>query len=108
MARILIVEDEASLLRVLLTYLTEIEQHEAVGVSTADDARDAAQLGPWDMVVTDRMLPEGEDGERLRSAFPGTRFLTMTGVDQWEADVRKPFSLEEIGAVIRARLAVAP
>ena len=104
MARILIVEDEESLLRLLLAYLGEIERHDVAGVATADDARDAARLGPWDMVLVDRLLPNGEDGMHLRAHFPGTRFLMMTGVPDLEAHIRKPFTLQEIGQMIRARL----
>jgi two-component system OmpR family response regulator len=104
MARILVVEDNESLLRLLCEYLRMVS-HDPVPVETAAQARDAAKGGPWDLVIADRLLPDGEDGQDLLPLFPGTPVLTISG--ERPADLKKPFSLAELGAAIHQKLAEA-
>lgn len=105
MARVLIVEDDESLGRVLAEFLRYV-QHEPVTARSLAEAR-AILAAPdrWDVVVADRMLPDG-DGYTLGELCPRTTaFLTMTGQEHWVADLKKPFTLIELGAAIHRKLA---
>ncbi len=114
-ARILVVEDEATLRRLVHRALTS-RGHQIV---TAHDGPEALQLGladPPDLVVTDVILP-GLDGpaltERLREDHPSLPVLLTSGyapedmAGQVEEDERtmflpKPFTLDQLlGAVDR-------
>ena len=113
--RILIVEDEAELADFVVRGLREegfLVEHLADG----EAARDALQVGDWDLVVLDWWLP-GEDGlsvlKRFRQAGGTTPVLFLTARDSVADRVRgldsgaddylcKPFAFDELLARVRA------
>ncbi|MCM3762823.1 response regulator transcription factor [Alkalihalobacillus oceani] len=118
-ARILIVEDEANIARVL-----ELElEHEGYETAVARDGEAAlAQLekSSWSLVLLDVMLPVISGMEvmrRMRAGGDQTPVILLTarntvvdkvmGLDQGANDyVTKPFDIEELLARIRASLRV--
>ena len=115
-ARILVVEDDDSLGRVLIDSL-ERDGYEAQLVPDGANALEAALDGAHDLIILDLMLP-GVDGyeicRRLREAGRGVPILMLTargreedrvrGLDLGDDYVVKPFSLKELMARVRARL----
>ncbi len=115
--RILVVEDEPELADFVVRGLRE----EGFAVEHAPDgerARDALQVGPWDLVVLDWWLP-GEDGlavlRRYRGAGGAAPVLFLTARDAVADRVRgldggaddylsKPFAFDEFLARVRALL----
>ena len=113
--RILIVEDDAQILRVL-----ELElKHEGYEVETARDGLAGLEraLKEPDLVVLDLMLPKLDGMEvcariRAKSAVPIIMLTAkdripdrVAGLDAGADDyIAKPFSIEELLARIRARL----
>jgi len=112
--RILVVEDEADLLRAVAQYLTE-QGHAVDTAAQGDDGLRKALAQEYDAMVLDLMLP-GLDGwtllRRLR-AERHTPVLILTAQDAVDDRVRgldggaddylvKPFSLAELAARIRA------
>lgn len=81
MARILVVDDEDSLRRLLKAVL-ERAGHE---VTTASDGVEAVRLvdaGPFDLVVTDLIMPEMEGIatiQQLRRLAPDMKIIAMSG-----------------------------
>ena len=81
MARILVVDDEDSLRRLLKAVL-ERAGHE---VTTAGDGFEAVRLvdaEPFDLVVTDLIMPEMEGIatiQQLRRLAPDTKIIAMSG-----------------------------
>ena len=59
MARILIVDDEPSMRRVLVTMLKR-EQHEFVEAGGVQEARAALAADSFDVLLIDQKLPDGE------------------------------------------------
>lgn len=116
-ARILIVEDDAVTARELAALLSGggfVSEHQA----TLDAALNRAAGQHFDVIVLDRMLPDG-DGisamDRLRAACPGAMILVVSalgkassrieGLDKGADDyLAKPFEPEELTARIRALL----
>jgi response regulator RpfG family c-di-GMP phosphodiesterase len=116
--RILVIDDEPNICRLLQRYLSRL----GYDVQTAGSAADALELlvkGRYDLVLTDLRLP-GPSGLDLlvevRSRSPGTRTILMSahadvyaaaaaierGVDQL---IVKPFELEDLRARIGDSLA---
>ena len=60
MARILLAEDDASL-RGFLTRALERAGHQVIDCENGDDAIDALEHGPYDLLLTDIVMP-GEIG----------------------------------------------
>ncbi|SDJ24789.1 response regulator transcription factor [Salimicrobium halophilum] len=117
MTRILIIEDEQKIARVLELELT----HEGYEVSKAYDGLEGLRLyreQEWDLILLDIMLPEmsGRDVlRRIRSGDEETPVIMLTamgevkdkveGLDLGANDyVTKPFDMEELFARIRANL----
>ena len=118
--RVLVVDDEAQITRVLRTALSA----QGYDVRTANDAEDAMLLfeeWPPDLVVTDLMMP-GISGVELcrRVRTKGSTPIIVLSVRDQErskiealdagADdyVTKPFSIQELLARVRAHLRRAP
>ncbi|MFB1050991.1 response regulator transcription factor [Paraliobacillus sp. JSM ZJ581] len=117
MARILIVEDETSIARVLALEL-EHEGYQVVTSETGDEGLMRAESESWDLLLLDVMLPERSGMDilrRLRSGGDLTPVIMLTardavldkvsGLDQGANDyVTKPFDMEELLARVRACL----
>ncbi|HSP22757.1 MAG TPA: response regulator transcription factor [Planococcus sp. (in: firmicutes)] len=115
--RILIVEDEKSIARVLELELT-FEGYETGVSHTGTDGLIKFREKPWDLVLLDLMLPEihGLDVlKRIRASDPTIPVILLTakndvkdkvaGLDLGANDyVTKPFEIEEVLARIRACL----
>ena len=81
MARILLAEDDASL-RGFLTRALERAGHSVVDCENGDDAIDALDQGPWDLLLTDIVMPGADGIEVARVAAarqPGIRIMFITG-----------------------------
>lgn len=113
--RILIVEDEKKIASFLIRGLSE-EGHSMVGTGDLAQARAALADGSFDLLLVDRMLPDG-DGlsliRELRRAGDRTPALCLTARDRLEERVEglyggaddylvKPFAFEELLARIAA------
>jgi DNA-binding NtrC family response regulator len=97
LGRILVVEDEPGLLRVMVRYLTRLG-YEAVAAACARDALDAFSADPagFVAVLADLTLPDMPGDElvgRLRKANPSLAVLLASG---------SPAALAEISAVFGA------
>lgn len=120
-ARVLIVEDEASIRRGLSDVLRFRGCHVGVAVDGAEGLAQALRE-PWDLIVLDIMLPE-LDGysvcERLRAAGREMPVLMLTAKGDEDDVVRgfeagandyviKPFSVRELSARLDALLRRSP
>ena len=119
--RVLVVEDETKLARLLARGLSE-EGHVADVAGRGEDALWMAQAAPYDAIVLDVMLP-GLDGfatcRELRANEVWTPVLFLTARDEVEDRVRgldtggddylvKPFSFAELLARLRALVRRTP
>lgn len=115
--KILIVEDEAKIARVLQLEL-EHEGYETNKVMDGLAALEAYRTASWDLILLDVMLP-GMSGmdllRRIRSDDPHTPVILLTAKDEVDDKVSgldlgandyitKPFQIEELLARIRAAL----
>ena len=81
MARILLAEDDGSL-RGFLTRALERAGHSVVDCENGDDAIDALEHGPYDLLLTDIVMPGADGIEVARIAAqrqPGLRIMFITG-----------------------------
>ncbi|WP_262422270.1 response regulator [Brevundimonas denitrificans] len=81
MARILLAEDDGSL-RGFLTPPLSGAGHEVTACENGDDAVDALEDGPWDLLLTDIVMPGADGIEVARIAAnrqPGLRIMFITG-----------------------------
>ena len=81
MARILLAEDDAAL-RGFLTRALERAGHEVVDCENGDEAIDALEGGPYDLLLTDIVMPGADGIEVARVAAtrqPGLRIMFITG-----------------------------
>ena len=116
-ARILVIEDDAAF-GAMLTEALAARGYEPVHVGSAEEGLARARTEPFDLVVTDVMLP-GMDGieglSRLKDACPQAEVIVMTGYAAREKALEavrlgaydffaKPFSLAEMEVVVRRAL----
>jgi DNA-binding response OmpR family regulator len=115
-AKILIVEDDQRLAKLLLQELT-FEGHDVVTVYTGTDALLQAEEGKFDLIVLDLNLPDIdgiEVAERLQNRIQAS-ILMLTARADIDSKVKglyagasdyltKPFSLQELVARIHVRL----
>jgi len=90
--RILVVEDEEPICRLLATVLTTLGHHPHV-VQTATEALRVFAAEPFDMVLTDMGLPDlsGEEVARtIAERAPGTPVVLLTGWADQIANEAKP------------------
>ena len=81
MAHILLAEDDHSL-RGFLTRALEKAGHTVVPCENGDDAVDALDRGPYDLLLTDLVMPGADGIEVARVAAqkqPGVRIMFITG-----------------------------
>lgn len=118
--RVLIIEDNEDLARLLYHQLRGLNFQPAIATDRAAALRAADEDGGFDIVLTDIILADGERGpivvEELRAAHPQMRPIFMTGFVPNDhgtlasaiADgkvLRKPFTLQELAAALRDELA---
>jgi signal transduction histidine kinase len=109
--RILLVEDETDLRHTLYDVLSTTHDVVAVDSATAALALLEEKIEPFDIVLTDLVMPRmsgRELGRRVRERWPTVRMLFMSGYDREhfvdgqpalarsEIVLRKPFTLEEL------------
>lgn len=113
--RILVIEDDAEAVEVLVQGLAELG-HETAVAGDAASGLALAVRGGFDVVVLDRMLPDG-DGlavlERLREGADGTPVVILSALDEIDQRVRglraggddyvtKPYAFDELLARVEA------
>jgi len=104
--RILVVDDER-VVRELLGQMLRDQGYEVTVAGSAHEARSLA--GPWDLLVTDVVMPE-TDGVKLARQIDSRHVLLISGYDQEalvNADsffLQKPFSRSELARTVRELL----
>lgn len=111
--RILIVEDEPSLLDLLSLYFTTKLGWEVVCAGSGAAALEAFEPGKFHMLLADVDLGDGPDGievaRQMRQQEPPLRVVIMSGEPKNEAKARnadlgtflsKPFDLPDLGTVL--------
>ena len=122
MSKILIVEDD-ELLNKMLVYNLQSESYGIVSVETVKEAMEVLKSQPFDLVLLDINLPDGngyEIAKTIRDKYSDTIVIFLTANDRESDEIRgyelgavdyitKPFSVEELLARIRVtqrRLAI--
>src|SRR5215472_3706699 len=114
MGRILIVDDEASMRRILASNL-RLDQHEIVEASGVEEARRRLADDVFDVVITDQRMPDGEGLSVLASTHEAdctVSVIVLTAVATIELAVEsmrqgafdfltKPFQPEVVRATVR-------
>jgi DNA-binding NtrC family response regulator len=121
MARILVIDDEDRIRRLLRTAL-EMEGHEVVEARQGDEGLELLRATPPDLVITDIIMP-GKDGMEvlmaLRREAPEMKVIAMSGGGQFGmteplqmaeplgafAALRKPFELDAMLETVKRALA---
>lgn len=116
--RILLVDDDKNLSRVIVEYLTEIRGHTVRAVASGEEALAALEHERPDIVLLDVMMP-GIGGmetlARMRALAPDMPVLMVTASDDAGLTrkalslgaagyVTKPFHLDDLEAVVRMHL----
>lgn len=96
--RILVVDDDPQV-RGLMEKVLEMQSYAVIGVGSVREA--FAQEGPWDLLLLDRILPNG-DGKRVAQHFAGTPTLYVSGAE--DADLQKPFTARDLWAKVAERI----
>lgn len=121
MARILVIDDEQSIRRLLRVAL-EREGHEVVEACEGDEALRLQQAAPAELVITDILMPNKDGIEvimALRREAPLLKIIAMSGGGVFKqteslemaeplgavATLRKPFTLEQMLGSVRRALA---
>jgi two-component system cell cycle sensor histidine kinase/response regulator CckA len=115
--RVLVVEDEEGARQAIRDLLVSIG-YEVVAVESAEDAEKLAQDRPFDVLLTDVMLP-GVDGQqlsrRLLRRWPSLKVILMSGYAKDDAVrvgvmtgavrfLQKPFGITTLAAAVRGAL----
>ena len=117
MSRILIVDDDRALLRLVTAFLTG-EKNEVTAVASGADASNLLQSQEYDLIVMDWDLPDAKGPDivnQFRAAGGNTPVIMLTGhssIDDKAAGLDagandymvKPFHLKELSARVRAVL----
>jgi two-component system OmpR family response regulator len=116
--RILLIEDEQDMARYLIKALRELE-YEVIHADEASTGLTLALSEPWDLLITDRMLPHDQDGleivKTVREAgrqFPVLILSALANLGERVRGLReggddyltKPFALPELTARVEALL----
>jgi two-component system, OmpR family, KDP operon response regulator KdpE len=118
MGRILIVDDEESLAK-LLAWVLRQEGHEVFVAANAGDGIKLGLMEPPDLLITDWMLKHsmhgGEVARCIRSVYSSTRTIVITGhpeivsnAQAWQewidVVIEKPFHMRHLFAAVRQLL----
>jgi CheY-like chemotaxis protein len=116
--RILVIDDDAVILDVLSEMLTDAG-YEVVAASNGNEGVRLYRERPFDLVVTDMIMPEKDGLEvvmELRRDFPDVKVLTLSGGGDYgygyssleaaralgaAATLRKPFEESQLLAAVR-------
>jgi len=121
MARILVIDDEDSIRRMLRIVL-EQSGHEVLEAGHGKEALRLQQISPADLVITDLLMPEQDGIEvimALRLEAPQLKVIAMSGGGRFKqtellrmagplgaiAILRKPFDLDAMLETVRKALA---
>ncbi len=114
MARVLVVEDEPNMRKVLAANLRQ-DAHELLEAATLKDALQAVYGNEFDVILLDKKLPDGDGAEVLKAvqiAEPSTAVVILSAYGTVELAVEamrngafdfltKPFSADNLRAVVR-------
>lgn len=120
-ARILVIDDE-ELARFTLREILEAAGHEVVEAANGNDGIRYQKAHPFDMVITDMIMPEKEGVEtvvKLKGKYPDLKIIAISGggrtrnldflqlAGEFGADIviTKPFSDEDLMKSVAACLA---
>ena len=112
MARILVVDDE-ELARFTIRDILETAGHEVAEAENGKEAIESQTAGPFDLIITDIIMPEKEGVEtiiELKRDYPDLKIIAISGggrtknldflqlADEFGADkiLAKPFSEDEL------------
>lgn len=118
--RILVIDDDRSA-RMLLERVLTRAGHQVLLVDTAGEGLEALRQGGFDLLVTDKNLPDVDGLELLRRARetnPGLQVILMTGFPTAETRshaqelgvhsyITKPFGVHDILGVCEAAIAAS-
>ncbi len=118
--RVLLVEDEATIGLILKESLDHLDiESEFVSISSTEEALQLAEMGPWDLVVTDCWM-KGITGleliKILRERTPETQAILISGYRSEELEraceglsihqcMAKPFPLADFNRAVKNALA---
>ena len=97
---ILVVDDDPQI-RNLMTDVLEMQSYVVEAVGSVREA--LAHRGQPDLLILDRVLKNG-DGKRVAKRFAGTPTLYISGYDDLEADLHKPFTMRDLTAAVVQRI----
>lgn len=120
MRRILLVDDDAALRKLLRFNLTKMG-YEVVEAANGNEALEIQKNDPAELVLTDLIMPEKEGLEtigELRKKYPGARIIAMSGGGRGSAAdylkvakmlgvdhvMAKPFSFKELADAVAGLL----
>ena len=117
MKQILIVEDD-ELLNKMLVYNLQSESYGIVSVETVKEAMEVLKSQPFDLVLLDINLPDGDGyaiAKTIREKYSDTIVIFLTANDRESDEIRgyelgavdyitKPFDMEEVLARIESNL----
>ena len=98
--RILVVDDDPGLAFLMSAALNR-DGYDATGVATLQEAKTAP--GPWDVIVADVHLPNG-DGRELQTLYPGVPMVIISGLPYERPTLVKPFSMVQLRELVRHAL----
>jgi DNA-binding NtrC family response regulator len=78
---ILVADDEENI-RAFVEVCATAEGHQVLGVENAREAKEALAKQPYDLVITDILMPEGDGLDlitQLRKLQPSARIVAMSG-----------------------------
>ena len=120
MSRILVIDDDPAVRRLLLNALTRLG-HDVIQSSDGADGVELYRSSPTELVITDLYMP-GQDGietiQVLRDEFPDARILAISGgasvggngslIDAKllgaDETLEKPFTLDQLAGVVNGLL----
>jgi DNA-binding response OmpR family regulator len=121
MRRCIVADDEPGM-RALLSRVLSKEHFLVQSVSGGRDAIALLNTQPYDLLVTDLVMPDGEGIETIRAVkltFPGVKILAISGKSSSEilrmarllgadATLPKPFTDDQFIAIVRGLFEAPP